>query len=158
MYKNVVVPLDGSELAECVFPHVETVVKGCKEPNIILLRVVEPVRIMFGEEYPSSITFEQIQQAEDLKKEEAEKYLNRISEKLAKAGIKTTVKIMSGNPAQAIVDYVDHNNIDLVILATHGRSGVSRWIWGSVADRILRSICIPIFMVRAPGCGLLSKN
>jgi nucleotide-binding universal stress UspA family protein len=42
--------------------------------------------------------------------------------------------------------------VDLIIIATHGRSGVSRWVWGSVADRILRSSCVPVLMVRAPGC------
>ncbi len=41
---------------------------------------------------------------------------------------------------------------DLIIMATHGRSGVSRWVWGSVADRILRAACVPVLMVRAPGC------
>jgi nucleotide-binding universal stress UspA family protein len=45
-----------------------------------------------------------------------------------------------------------NNDFDLIIIATHGRSGVSRWVWGSVAERILRSACVPVLMVRAPGC------
>ena len=51
-----------------------------------------------------------------------------------------------------IAEYATKNEIDLIVIATHGRSGVSRWVWGSVADRILRSACVPVMMVRAPGC------
>jgi nucleotide-binding universal stress UspA family protein len=49
-------------------------------------------------------------------------------------------------------EYANNGGFDLVIIATHGRSGVSRWVWGSVADRLLRAVCIPILMVHAPGC------
>jgi nucleotide-binding universal stress UspA family protein len=51
-----------------------------------------------------------------------------------------------------IADYASKNDVDLIIIATHGRSGVSRWVWGSVADHILRSACVPVLMIRAPGC------
>ena len=51
-----------------------------------------------------------------------------------------------------LADYATKNQVDLIVIATHGRSGVSKWVWGSVADRTLRSACIPVLMVRAPGC------
>ena len=67
-------------------------------------------------------------------------------------GVNTQMEVLSGNPADSIADYATKNEIDLIIIATHGRSGISRWVWGSVADRILRSSCVPVLMVRAPGC------
>jgi nucleotide-binding universal stress UspA family protein len=60
--------------------------------------------------------------------------------------------VLLGKPAAALVDYAASSEIDLVVISTHGRSGVGRWLRGSVAERILQSICAPVFMVRAPGC------
>jgi nucleotide-binding universal stress UspA family protein len=51
-----------------------------------------------------------------------------------------------------LADYATQNGVDLIIIASHGRSGVSRWVLGSVADRIVRNSCVPVMMVRAPGC------
>ena len=58
---------------------------------------------------------------------------------------------MVGSVADSLVDYSTDNEIDLIIIATHGRSGVTRWVMGSVADKILRSSRIPVLMIRAPG-------
>ena len=81
----------------------------------------------------------------------AQNYLNNLTSHLSyKPRVKTMV--IKGNVAESIANYAQKNNVDLIIIATHGRSGVSRWVWGSVADRVLRSSCVPIFMVRAPGC------
>lgn len=157
MYNNIVVPLDGSELAESVIPHVVTVAKGCDEPKITLLRVVEPIEMPYGEAL-ATIPLGYLKQAEIGETERAEKYLNKIATKLTISGIKATVKIISGKAADAIVDYVNKNNIDLIVVATHGRSGISRWVWGSVTDRILTHVCIGVLMVRAPGCGVLLKQ
>jgi nucleotide-binding universal stress UspA family protein len=66
--------------------------------------------------------------------------------------------VIYGKAADAIADYGDTKDFDLILIATHGRSGVSRWVWGSVADKIMRSACVPILMVRAPGCGTMAKT
>jgi nucleotide-binding universal stress UspA family protein len=58
----------------------------------------------------------------------------------------------TGNPAEMLADFAAKNQTDLILIATHGRSGPSRWVWGSVADRLLRAACVPVLMVRAPGC------
>jgi len=157
LYKKVLVTLDGSKLSETALPHAETVARGCKQPQVILLRVVEPVAVPYGEA-ATGISFEQIKAAEAAEKKKAGKYLEKMAARFTAQGIKTSAKILTGNASEAIVDFIDKNNIDLVILATHGRSGVSRWIWGSVADRVLRHVCIPVLMARAPGCGLLYKK
>ena len=58
----------------------------------------------------------------------------------------------SGKAADMLADYVKGSDADLVVIASHGRSGISRWVYGSVADRLLRAACVPVLMVRAPGC------
>ncbi|HYB20519.1 MAG TPA: universal stress protein, partial [Thermodesulfobacteriota bacterium] len=67
-------------------------------------------------------------------------------------GARVESAVLHGRAADALAEFATKNRIDLIVIATHGRSGVSRWVWGSVADRILRSSCVPVLMVRAPGC------
>ncbi|MFH0914746.1 MAG: universal stress protein [Chloroflexota bacterium] len=152
MYRKILVPLDGSELAECVFPHVKAIAEGCKVPDVVLVRVVEP-KLMFvgGEEYV--ITEKQWKQMEESAKATAQKYLDKVagSFKLSGANLSTAL-LMGGTVATAVTDYAEKNGVDLIVIATHGRSGVSRWVWGSQADRILRAACVPVLMIRAPGC------
>jgi len=76
MYKNILVTLDGSELAECVLPHVQTVIKGCESPVVTLLRVVEPIEIPYGEGF-SAISYEALKKAEDEEKIESVSYLKK---------------------------------------------------------------------------------
>jgi nucleotide-binding universal stress UspA family protein len=57
-----------------------------------------------------------------------------------------------GKPAEEIINYANQNKVDLIIMASHGRSGVSRWAYGSEADKVLRSSCVPVLLVKAPGC------
>lgn len=153
MYKKIMVPLDGSKLAECVLPHVETVAKGCEAPEILLVQAVEPIAIPYGVETTHILSVEQLKSFEAHHKADAEKYLKEIAARLEKGGIKTRTAIIFGKPADALKEYAASQKADLVIIASHGRSGISRWVWGSVADRLLRSVCTPVMMIRAPGCG-----
>jgi nucleotide-binding universal stress UspA family protein len=157
MYSSILVTLDGSKLAECVLPHVETVYKGCEKPKVTVLRVVEPQPQPYGEAL-SGITIDMIRQAEEAEKADAKKYLEKICDKLKKVGMPVSTKLLSGKAADTIVNYIEKNDFDLVVISTHGRSGISRWVWGSVAERVLRHVCVPIMMVRAPGCGLMMKE
>ncbi len=150
MYKKILVPLDGSELAECVLPHVETLVKGCQVSEIIFIRVVEPFRPPATGEY--IFPPEQVQRVEAELKAEAEKYLARVAQRVNYGDIKPKKEVVRGTPAESIADAAAKSGADLIVIATHGRSGPSRWVWGSVADRVLRSSCTPVLMVRAPGC------
>ena len=150
MYKKILAPLDGSELAECVLPHVESIAKGCDAQEIILLRVVEPLHLYRSTEY--SISPEERQRLEDQDMDTARDYLERLSKQTKYDGANVQLEVLSGKAAETIADYATQKEIDLITIATHGRSGVSRWVWGSVADRILRSACVPVLMVRAPGC------
>ena len=154
MYKKIMVPLDGSKLAECVLPHVETVIKGCESPEVILVRAVESITIPYGREVAKITSIEQLTAFEAKSKVEAEKYLKEILARLGKAGVNAKAEAIYGQATEVLSDFITKNDINLVVIATHGRSGISRQAWGSVAERLLRSVCVPVLMVRAPGCGL----
>lgn len=151
MYQKMLVPLDGSRLAECVLPHVESIAKTRNVDNVIFLRVIEPFP-MPGGYYETSLTAEDIKRIDSEHRVDAEDYLGKLVEKTRYEGVNIQSEIISGKAADSIAEYATKNGVDLIVMATHGRSGVSRWVWGSVADRILRSACVPILMVRAPGC------
>jgi len=149
MYRKILVPLDGSKLAECVLPHVETLAKGSQVQEVVFVRVHEPFRqpggdYVISEREIARINSEQIAAAEG--------YLKEITNQVRLDGLRSRWELLKGPVAESLAEYATKSNVDLIIIATHGRSGVSRWVWGSVADRILRSSCVPVLMVRAPGC------
>ncbi len=151
MYEKLLVPLDGSKLAECVFPHVESLVKRGQVGEVVFTRVVEPYSfsLMSGQELPKA---EDIVRFDTEARAAAEKYVQAVAEKAKTNGVAVRGEVLIGRPYVKLAEYANNGGFDLVIIATHGRSGVSRWVWGSVADRLLRAVCIPILMVRAPGC------
>ena len=148
MYRKILVPLDGSELAECAIPHVEAVARGCEAPQVVLMQVTEPIYL--PGEYV--ISEKDRQRLEALHKAAAEEYLGGLRGKLGENGLSLAAVVISGKVAETIVDYAEKNDVDLIVMATHGRSGVSRWALGSVAERVLRLSRVPVLMVRAPGC------
>jgi nucleotide-binding universal stress UspA family protein len=151
MYRRIMVPLDGSELAECVLPHVEALAKGCQIQEVVFVRVFEPFHFPApgGEFIPNE---ERIARIDADFQAEAEDYLKQIAERLRLDRVKVRGEVLTGKASEILSDFAKENDFDLIIIATHGRSGVSRWVWGSVADRLLRSACIPFLMVRVPGC------
>ena len=149
MYKKIMVPLDGSSLAECVLPHVEAIANGCPVRELILLRIVEPERVYSVSNSPIDPNIAASRESE--RKKSAEEYLQKIADKIDGPGLQCKVKAIVGRIADSLVDYCVENSVDLIIIATHGRSGVTRWVRGSIADKILRSSRIPVLMVRAPG-------
>jgi len=151
MYKTIVVPLDGSKLAECVLPHVETLANGCQVENVVFVRVVEPFSHVVAAEY-HVFSREEVERINSQMISEAEGYLRGLLQRINYSGVKTKWEVIQGRTAETIAEYVTKGDTNLIIIATHGRSGVSRWVWGGVADRILRSSCVPVLMVRAPGC------
>jgi len=155
MYNKIMVPLDGSVLAECVLPHVDGFVTGCQVKTVVFVRVIEPVHISAISPTASPQFSQTLQEnAEILEREEkasAERYLKEVLSRVKRGEIKYKTDVLVGKVADSLVDYVDANEIDLVLIATHGRSGISRWVRGSIADRVLRSSRAPVLMVRADG-------
>ncbi len=154
MYQKIMVPLDGSDLAECVMPHVEAIVSSFKSKEVVFARVVDPVRL------PASVpahgkfgfTEKDRYQLESSRKKAAKAYLENMVDCLDIPGTVFNFVVLEGNPANMLTDYATENEVDLIVIASHGRSGVSRWVMGSVAERLVRTSCVPVMMVRAPGC------
>jgi nucleotide-binding universal stress UspA family protein len=150
MYKKILVPLDGSDLAECVIPHVESIAKGCGVEEVVFLRVVEPFQQIC--DFEGCVSKETIDSIDTDSEATADSYLNQLVKRIQYDGVSVKPEVITGTPAESIADYAAKNSIGLITISTHGRSGISRWSWGSVADRVLRSACVPILMIRAPGC------
>lgn len=153
MYDRILVPLDGSKLAECVLLHVEKIAKDCKVKEVILFRVCESPSI--SADYPASrpVNWEEhVTQMTAYAQQQCSLYLGDVEKQLRDAGFNVRTESRFGNAADEIVDYTEKNEVDLIIMASHGRSGLTRWAYGSVADKVFRSTCTPILMVRAPGC------
>ncbi len=149
MYQKIMVPLDGSELAECVLPHVEAIASGCNAGEVLLVRVVEPLHLIRGTEY--GIAPEERQRLETDSMNVARQYLDKVKGQLKNKGIAVKAEVLFGKADEKLIELAK-SDVDLIIIASHGRSGISRWVWGSVADRILRGACLPVMMIRAPGC------
>ena len=88
----------------------------------------------------------------------AEEYLAKLSGRLEFPGTEFSCVVLEGNPVSALTDYATSNAVDLIVIASHGRSGISRWVMGSVAERLMRTSCVPVMMVRAPGCEPKQRN
>ncbi len=149
MYQHIMAPLDGSEQAECVLPHVETIATSCSVARVTLVRVVEPLRLHGGIETGMSPEARHHLEADSM--EVATSYLEERARQLADKGVTAGAEVLFGHVLEQLVDFVVKNGVDLIIVATHGRSGVSRLFLGSVAERLLRASPVPALMVRAPG-------
>ena len=152
MYSKILVPLDGSDVAECVLPYVEAIATANHKVAVTFLYVVQPLDTpMTSAEFKSQIESEA--------KSAAERYLNNTISKL-KCSESAQGEVILGKVADSIVDYTTKNNIDLIIMATHGLSGVSRWVRGSVADKVLHESKVPIWLIRAdtPQKAVYDKN
>ena len=153
MYKKILVPLDGSKLAECALPHVEELAKGCGTEKVILVSVTERVQGYRAFEEPSQPLGQQlVPEAFGKKEEQAQRYLGRIAKAMKAKGVKVGTEVLFGDPAEEIVIYAKHPGCDIIVMSSHGRSGISRWTHGSVADKVFRHSPVPVLMVRAPEC------
>ena len=146
MYQKILVPLDESELAECVLPHVKTIARGCGTAQVILLDVVEPFPMWAAEAIdPNAVQNANVRRAKE--------YLSKVESQLSSEGLNVSSEVLVGKAAEIITEFAKQNTVDLVAVATHGRSGVSRWVFGSVADKILRSSHMPLLVIRPAGSG-----
>ena len=153
MYQKILVPLDGSKLAECVLPHVEELATRCGTNEVVLVSATERVKgYRPVTDYSQPLGMQLAPEAVGKKEKQAERYLSRIAKRLEKKGIKVQTEVLLGNPAHEITLYAEYRGCDLIVIASHGRSGPSRWAHGSVADKVFKASCVPVFMVRAPGC------
>ena len=147
---SILVPLDGTKGAESVLPHVEELVIqfGVDEMEVVLLGVCEPPDISSDYPYSMPISWEEHVEQEQIKcKLVAGVYLAEIGKEIKKAGLKVRTELLLGKPASEIIAYASENNSSFIIMATHGRSGISRWAYGSVAEEVMLGTFTPILLV-----------
>lgn len=141
MYKRILLPLDGSRFAEQALPHAAALVERF-QAELILLKVLEPVAKNIN--LPPRAT----RKAEEAMLEFAREYLERTASGIRKMGISVRVATVPGSPHAEIVQFAERENVDLIVICTRGQSGLSRWLMGSVADRVARGVSIPVLLVR----------
>ncbi len=143
MYRRMLVPLDGSELSEVVFPYARELAGGLGL-NVILLHVHSPVERGTKHVYRAYIKY----QTEVMKRRLA-KVVKRIGISSEGKTLSVQGTVVEGYAAEEILRYADEKEIDFILMATHGYSGVKRWALGSVAEKVLHISKVPIWLVRA---------
>ena len=156
MYSNIVVPLDGSELAEHVLPYVKDLVQH-RTLTVHLISVAPlpatlpaaaaPMRL-----YPLVMTQAdleaQVGERERIQ-EELRNYLKGVALDLARERVSTHIEVRFGDPAEEIIAYAKQVEADLIAMSTHGRTGLARWAYGSVTEKVMRHAHCPVLLVRA---------
>ena len=153
MYKRILVPLDGSKEAEHAIPHVKTAATGYEPPaTVIVFHAIKPQYLSWGSEYAST---EQLIKEEREFENSSKQYINTITYNLKNMGINAEDAIfdrLTGQDvAEEILHYADGENIDLIVMTTHGRSGIKRWAFGSVTDKVVRHSKVPVLVVPPHG-------
>ena len=145
--KRVLVPLDGSSLAELVLPHVAVIAKEMKL-EVILLRVYSLVSQMYMAEGMAP-DFDQLTESI---RDEVKSYLEEKVRQLKLEGLeKVSYQLLEGDPAAKIIDVSREMPDNLVAISTHGRSGIGRWVLGGVTDRVVRHTSDPVLVIRSSG-------
>ncbi len=150
MFKHILIPLDGSNIAEKAVPAaVELASKFHSQLTIVHVLTNLP-QILQDEEKDHDDLFDRVH---DTAHESAEKYLQEQKEKLLAQGVPVVhYQVVDGrSPADAILSVAELQRADSIVMSTHGRSGINRWVFGSVAEKVLRGANVPVVLVRASG-------
>ena len=157
-YKKILVPLDGSELAECALNHVKQLLDGCPDGEVVLLNAVVadiPWRSLNVGEEGHSITYDVNTYVKSLL-DKSRRYLAKVKYRLASGfseGIKVKTETLETNrPSQTITDYAEKNGVDLIVIATHGYTGMRKMMLGSTALKVLHESNIPVLLIRPEAC------
>lgn len=146
MFQKILVCLDGSKLAEQIMPYAAEQASRFGG-SLVLFQVVSlaslptPIGI---ESVPVAVPNDQLAEAEAA----ARDYLESLALPLRRKGLKVECVTLVGHPAESIVSYAEENKFDLVAIATHGRSGLKRLVFGSVADHVIRKSGLPILLIK----------
>ena len=150
-FRRVLVPLDGSELAERAIAPALRIVKATAERDtsdgpsrarLVLLRAVSPVSLVAAD----PMLYDEMAR---MSLDEAQTYLNIVASNLADAGHLLETKAISGPAADAIVHYAEETSVDLIVMSSHGRTGSKRWVYGSVAEKVMHHAPCATAIIRA---------
>lgn len=136
MFKTILVPLDGSETAEAVLPFVQEIAARTGG-SVVLTSVVERVGV-----WDATLSAQVL----DREEETAVQYLSEKAASISQAPVK--VRVLRGDAATGILTAAAEESADLIAISTHGRSGLARWLFGSVATKILETADIPVLFLR----------
>jgi nucleotide-binding universal stress UspA family protein len=142
MYERILVPLDGSELAEQAVRH--AVVQATQfGAEIVLLMVLGPLpdTPMAGRQA--------VRMAEEMSAKLARDYLESVAEPMRLQEISVRIATVEGKPYVQIIEYAEEHGIDLIVMSARGYGGLSRWLLGSVADRVVRGARVPVLLIQA---------
>lgn len=148
MIKKILVPMDGSKLAECVLPYVKEFATKLGA-EVFLISVTNRVQGYWPFEDPSQRNEVRMAPVSTCSNEEhAMDYLNAAAKGLEESGVKVTKEVLCGKTAQEIIYYAVDKHSDLIIISTHGRSGLSKLTHGSITEKVLKLARIPVMVVR----------
>ena len=152
MAEKILLPLDGSKVGEAALPYVEDLVKKMvsgEKVEVTLIQVLSSLSyyIVAGE---ASARVPYTEQEIEGMKKQAANYLRKTSAPLKKLGATIKIRVAVGNAVDEIIRAAEENKANLIAMSSHGRSGLSRWAFGSVTDRVLRSGKRPVLVVKAP--------
>jgi nucleotide-binding universal stress UspA family protein len=153
MFERILVCLDGSTLAEQIMPYAKEQAIRFQGKLVLLQVVPEPVAYSPGipGEAPVPIQTDIMVAGTKEALNSAKKYLDKLARSLRKEGIQVKTVAIPGRAGEAILDYANTNSINLIAIATHGRGGLRRAVFGSVADYVLRESGLPVLVIKPQG-------
>ena len=146
MYDTILVPLDGSKRAEAILPHVQAFVRTAQS-KVILLTALEYKVFVSAEGIQSELD------AGDLERrmKDAQTYLSNLSEDFRRMDIQTEYKVRYGPAVEVIINVADEEDVSLIAIASHGRTGLGRVFYGSIAAGLLQAVDRPLLVIRSRG-------
>ncbi len=144
-YKKIMVTLDGSTLAAQALPHALALAE-IHQAELILFRVVQEAHPLVGYVQEGALD---TQKRQEQVLDEASQALTEIVNELKLHNLTARSVVEVGLPAETIIDYASKNDVSLIVMSTHGRTGLARWVYGSVADKVLRGAPCPVLLVRS---------
>ena len=144
MYNTILVPLDESKRAEVILPHVENLTRRYSA-TVIFLRVIEPISFSVGLEGAYTL----IQEEFDRRTKKAGGYLDALQEEYKRKGLEVRTYVAHGSPVETIIKTAESEGADLIAMASHGRTGLSRVFYGSVAAGVLHRVDRPLLLIRS---------
>lgn len=155
MYNRILVPLDGSSLSEAAIPHARELAKRFGAELVLLQATTSLAQVLTQtaagmEPTPAGpdLTVRLAEETVTAEADEAKEYLTRTGAVLEAEGIRVQREVVEGNAGQVLLDYATQHQIDLIVMSSHGRGGLGRLVYGSVADEVIRHGHVPVLLVR----------
>ncbi len=145
MYKCILVPLDGSKKAEAILPHVEEIAL-LFHAKLVFLQMVEMPPLMMGSETPYLEGFQE--EMEEIAKQ-AQIYLGTLKGEFREKGVQAKVRVVHGPVVDGIINTAESENADLIAMTSHGRTGLAKVFYGSVAAGVMHRIDRPLLIIRS---------